>query len=287
MRILAISDIYEDLDLIEKLKRTFNEDKVDIVIVAGGIGFYNEQRKETYFENATKIFNSLTNIGDLVLYIPGGTDLEGLKVQNPLTINIDKDVYLFQKNEEKVGFFGLGGVNRNSIKSKNVFPYSWKENIVSDNYLKKLKVSYEKLETENPDYFILITHSPPYRYADYSKKISINTLEILEEAEQEDKETKEKTSSNPIHLGSKVLRKFLTQKIVNVHIFGHVNKRGGSRINREPTSFFNVSHLSSEPYKLTGRKYLLLELSNGSVLHHFDSLVDKDLRFEEFLNKYL
>ena len=35
-------------------------------------------------------------------------------------------------------------------------------------------MNYEKLRFSNPDYIILLTHTPPYGIADYSKEIAFD-----------------------------------------------------------------------------------------------------------------
>ena len=50
----------------------------------------------------------------------------------------------------------------------------------------------------------------------------------------------------------------------------------------------NVSHLSPIPYKLTGRKFLIIKINGkGGFRYFFDSLVVKELYFKDFLEKYL
>jgi len=290
MKILAISDIYEDIELIEQLRKKFCQEQIDIVLITGGIGFYHPQRSKEYNDNVNRIFGILSSIGEKVIFVPGGTDPDRLQADNLGIINIDKDGYLFDE-DIKIGFLGLGGVPRHSIRNKEEFQYTWDEGIFFDSHLKKLKVAYEKVEVDNPDYFILVTHSPPYKIADYAKKITLNILSNVEEFEEEDKpkkeKKKEKVSTNPVHLGSRIIREFLNRKKIDIHIFGHVHKKGGSKVDDKNAIFFNVSHLSPDPYRLTGRKYLLLELTKDSINYHFDSLVEKILPFEDFLIKYL
>lgn len=285
MKILAISDIYEDIDLINDLKRKFYNEKIDAIVIAGGIGYYHEQRKDQYFKNITEIFGILSSIAKKIIYVPGGTDIENLKINHPTAINVDKNAYLFQDNEIKTGFLGLGGIPQHSVRYQKEFSYRWIEKIFFDDFLRKLRVEYEKLEIEKPEYFIFITHSPPYGILDYSQKITLNLIEVIEEIE--DEERKKKTSTNPLHIGSRIIKEFLNKKMVDMHIFGHVHKMGGSVIEDNNTLFFNVSHLSIDPYRLSGRKYLLIELSKNSHNHMFGSLVDSTLSFEEFLRKYL
>ena len=286
MKILSISDIYEDIDLVEQLRERFHQEQIDIILVTGGIGFYHPRRNKEYNDNVNRIFGILSSIGEKVIFVPGGTDSEELQIDNPKIINIDKDSYLFDKYI-KIGFLGLGGVPRHSIRNKEEFQYTWDEGIFFDSHLKKLKVAYEKVEVDNPDYFILVTHSPPYKIADYAKKITLNVLSNVEEFEEEDKPKKEKISANPVHLGSRIIKEFLNRKRVDIHVFGHVNKKGGSKVNMGKTTFFNVSHLSSEPYKLTGRKYLILNVGRNNMNYNFDSLVNKYISFEEFVGRYL
>lgn len=55
----------------------------------------------------------------------------------------------------------------------------------------------------------------------------------------------------------------------------------------QQTAFFDVSHLSSPPYKLTGRKFLTLRLTKDETEYTFDSFVNKNLSFKDFIEVYL
>ena len=50
---------------------------------------------------------------------------------------------------------------------------------------------------------------------------------------------------------------------------------------------FNVSHLDKTPYKLTGRKYLVLEDIFNEAKYKFESVVNSGLDFDEFITTYL
>lgn len=282
-----VSDIHEDLDIVQNLGEKLDNENINAVVIAGGIGCYHKQRQDEYLQNVSKIFDMLGRISKKILYIPGGTDYEELNIHDNNTINIHKDVYVIQHDGMKIGFFGLGGVPSHSFRYNHEFPYRWTEKILYESYIKKLKIDYEKLKTEKPDYIILVSHSPPYNIADYAKKATLNVFELTEEMGEEDIEKKEKISFNPVHLGSRILKDFLNKYQVDIHLFGHVHKKGGSKVHMGETVFFNVSHLSVDPYKLTGRKYLVLKLDRNNINYNFDSIVNKDLTFEQFIGSYL
>ena len=112
-------------------------------------------------------------------------------------------------------------------------------------------------------------------YTDYHK--------MLEELEVEtEKDETKKLARNPRHLGSRTLREFVRYYKPDVHIFAHVHKQGGKVLTKNGTMFCNVSHLSSLPYRLTGRKFLFLRLTKEEVTFFFDSVVIKNLSFQDF-----
>jgi len=181
----------------------------------------------------------------------------------------------------QIGLFGLGGAPKHSVRES--FPYLWDEhiNIVHEEILKTLKINYEKLIANETELTILVTHSPPYRIADYSTPITLKEFVVLEEImEEHGAKTK---SRNPLHLGSKAIKEFVNDFKPDIHIFGHVHKQGGKIAEKS----VNVSHLSALPYKLTGRKFLIMDTGKEGVKFSFDSVVEGYIEFEEFIEYYL
>jgi Icc-related predicted phosphoesterase len=146
---------------------------------------------------------------------------------------------------------------------------------------------------------VLVTHSPPYGIADRSKPITLKETIVLEdlleelkgEAKPEPKaptEPKKKAPTSPRHLGSRILRDFVKYYKPDIHVFGHVHKEGGKTEQEEGTRFFNVSHLSPLPYRLTGRKFLRMKITRKAITTSFNHVImEKDLPFNEFIEKYL
>jgi len=165
MKILAISDIYSNEYIIEELCDKVSKYTLDLVLVAGGISYPGEN-------NAQDILKNLLKITNMVLYVPGGTDLKNLSIDNDNLKNLDNNYFLFEKNKLKVGFLGFGGVPNRSIKRNDEYPYRWDESIYREKLKSKLELNYKKLKLEDPKYIVLITHSPPYHIADFSKKIT-------------------------------------------------------------------------------------------------------------------
>ena len=153
----------------------------------------------------------------------------------------------------------------------------------------------EPLSNDKLSKAINIGDTFPYSHRQQTNTASIEPKELLSKCATNSsnsvwyqyKPKKEKISTNPVHLGSRIIKEFLNRKRVDIHVFGHVNKKGGSKVNMDKTTFFNVSHLSSEPYKLTGRKYLILNVGRNNMNYNFDSLVNKYISFEEFVGRYL
>ncbi|MBS7252332.1 MAG: hypothetical protein KIH08_17350 [Candidatus Freyarchaeota archaeon] len=93
-----------------------------------------------------------------------------------------------------------------------------------------------------------------------------------------------KTPTSPRHLGSRIIRDFVRYYKPDIHIFGHVHKEGGKAESNEATKFFNVSHLSPLPYRLTGRKFLRLKITKDNITASFDYvIVERKISFHEFI----
>lgn len=111
---------------------------------------------------------------------------------------------------------------------------------------------------------------------------------MVEENKAEVKEEKQKRVAwNPKHLGSRILRDFTQSHMIDLHLFGHVHKQGGRVSSRKETTYINVSHTSSTPYKLIGRKYAILQIDEKSTDIAFDNIVDKNLPFPLFIETYI
>lgn len=216
----------------------------------------------------------------------------------PNAKNLDKQNYVVDDGEVKIGLLGLGGAPTHSLRSTELSPYLWDENlpIIAQDLLTELKINIEKVAQAHPDYIILVTHSPPYGIADRSKPVTLREMLVLEdileelkgETKPETKESAKKTPTSSRHLGSRVIKDFVKYYKPDIHIFGHVHKEGGKAKTREATKFFNVSHLSPLPYKLTGRKFLQIEITKENVTASFDHVIpQRNMSFAEFIEKYL
>lgn len=282
MQIIAISDIYGDEEIVEELvDRIKSRNNERIVIVAGDIGLYDKKEENDYLERVRRIFYMLLSVCKSVFYVPGDTDMKTLEIDDERIINLDRHYYIAEVGNMKIGLFGLGGASKHSVRER--FPYLWDEriNIVQEDLFKALKINYEKLIANGTELTILVTHSPPYRVADYSTPITLKEFIVLEEITEEQRaKTK---SRNPRHLGSKAIKEFVDDFKPDVHIFGHVHKQGG----KIAEGSVNVSHLSALPYKLTGRKFLSMDIAKESVEFSFDNVVEKYIEFEEFIECYL
>lgn len=277
VRILALSDIYGEINIIDELTKIISE-KFDVCIIAGGINNPNEDKSK-------EIFEKLLGISKNIVFVNGSTD----KIEadeTPNTHNLEISPLSLNKNGLKIGFLGIGGVPNRSVKKKSEFLNVWNESVGYNELLKRMKVNYNKIAIENPDFYIFVSHSPPYGIADYSKKITLNELESIHDIEEQDVEEKRK-SSNPLHLGSKAIRDFVLKNKINLHLFGHVHKEGGKKIKVNNTIFINLAHLSPLPYKLTGRKYSIIYVDKENINIVFNNVVNPSLDLKEFLEVYL
>jgi Icc-related predicted phosphoesterase len=298
MQLIAIADIYSDAHLIQEFisltSRQIDEDAT--LIIAGDIGIRTASKN--YENDVNNTISSLSKIYKHVFYLPGDSDNKELKTAVPKAMNLDRQNYALDDGQVKIGLLGLGGAPTHSLRSTDLSPYLWDESlpITAENVLTDLKISMEKIAQTQPDYIILVTHSPPYGIADRSKPITLHEMLVLEdileelkgETKQETEEDTKKTPTSIRHLGSRVIAEFVRYYKPDIHIFAHVHKEGGKVHTDRATKFFNVSHVSPLPYRLTGRKFLRVNITKESVSAAFDHVIlERNLPFDEFIETYL
>jgi len=295
LELIAISDIYADILRVKGLVSILGSSGAEnrIIIVAGDIGI------KTASENQVKdALSMLSTICKHLFYLPGDSDEQEFEVTIPNAKNLDKRNYILEANEIKVGLLGLGGAPTHSTRSDEPLPYLWDEStpIVAEGLSTELKINVEKVMHGRPDYVVLVTHSPPYGIADRSKPITLKEMVVLEdlldelkgEGQPETTEPTKKAPTSPRHLGSRILREFVKYYKPDIHLFGHVHKEGGKAEQDNGTRFFNVSHLSPLPYRLTSRKFLTVKLTRENIVASFNHVImEKDLPFNEFIERYL
>jgi Icc-related predicted phosphoesterase len=289
MDLIALSDIYGDIDALREFVKMLDigEKERRVFILAGDIGFTLNQHEYQ------QIFSLLAQSSDYVLYVPGDTDIKNLNSDLPNVINLDRNGFSVAIEGIRLGFIGLGGAPKHSIREDEPLPNTYDESIpiVKDGILTRLKINLEKVMLSNPHYVVLVTHSPPYGIADRSTPITLKEMVILEEIllDADYKEEKGKRAlASPRRLGSRAIKEFVEYYKPDIHIFGHVHKQGGKVMREGDTCFYNVSHFSLMPYKLTGRKFLTITIrKEGEIESRFDSFVKKDMYFKDFLEKYL
>ena len=298
MDLIAISDIYSDIQTIQEFVQIASQttDDKPILIITGDIGI--RTTSPHYKQDINNIISSLSKISKQIFYIPGDSDNKQFEIAMPNAKNLDGQNCVIDDGEMKVGLLGLGGAPAHSMRSADLSPYLWDESvpIIAENLLTELKINIEKIAQAQPDYIILITHSPPYGIADRSKPITLQEMLVLEdileelkgETKPEDKETAKKTPTSIRHLGSRTISNFVKYYKPDIHIFGHVHKEGGKTETQEATKFFNVSHLSPLPYRLTGRKFLQLRITKENIIPSFDHVItERNITFNDFIETYL
>lgn len=301
MNLIAISDIYSDIDMIQDLISILdksNDDKPTIII-AGDIGIRTKSKH--YSRDVNNIISSLSKICKHLFYLPGDSDEKQLEITTPNAKNLDRQNYVIEDGEVKVGLLGLGGAPTHSLRSTELSPYLWDENLPTtyESIKTELKINIQKVAQTRLDYIILVTHSPPYGIADRSKPVTLREMLVLEDILEEliegevkpevkGKAVKKKKPTSIRHLGSHVIREFVKYYKPDIHIFGHVHKQGGKTEIHGATKFFNVSHLSPLPYKLTGRKFLQIEITKENIQTAYDHVIqERNIPFNEFIETYL
>jgi len=298
MQLIAIADIYSDANLIQDFlsivgKRT---DEDTVLIIAGDIGIRTSSKN--YEKDINNTISSLSKICKHIFYLPGDSDNKELKILTSNATNLDRQNYVLDDGQVKIGLLGLGGAPIHSLRSTDLSPYVWDESlpIITEDISTDLKINMEKIAQAQPDYIILVTHSPPNGIADRSKPITLREMLVLEdileelkgETKQETEEDKKKTPTSIRHLGSRAIAEFVRYYKPDIHIFAHVHKEGGKVHVDKATKSFNVSHISPMPYRLTGRKFLRMNITKASVSAAFDHVIlERNLPFDEFIETYL
>ena len=296
--LIAISDIYADIDRVKGIVSMLGQSEREnrTIVIAGDISI-----KTASEHHAQNILSLLSKVCKDLFYLPGDSDNKDFAANISNAKNLDRRNYIVDDGEVKVGLLGLGGAPTHSVRSDEPLPYLWDENIpvVGEGLSTELKINIEKVVQGHPDYIILVTHSPPYGIADRSKPITLREMAVLEDLVEELKGEakpelaeaavpKKKVMTSPRHLGSRILREFVRFYKPDVHIFGHVHKEGGKAKFDEATRFFNVSHLCSLPYRLTGRKFLKIKISKDNISATFDHIIpERNIPFHDFIEKYL
>jgi len=296
--LIALSDIYSDTQTVQEFVSIISKttENKPVIIITGDIGIKTTSKH--YEQEINSIIQSLSKICKQIFYIPGDSDNKKLEISTSNAKNLDRQNYVIDDGKVKVGLLGLGGAPAHSMRSADLSPYLWDENIpiVAENLLTELKINIEKIAQAQPDYIILVTHSPPYGVADRSKPITLHETHVLEdileelkgETKPETQEPAKKTPTSIRHLGSRIISNFVKYYKPDIHIFGHVHKEGGKTETKEATRFFNVSHLCPLPYRLTGRKFLKIKLSKDNISATFDHIIlERNIPFHDFIEKYL
>jgi hypothetical protein len=133
-KILAVGDIHGDTGLIKKLAEQAKKEKVDLVILAGDM---------TFFEESTKnLIGPFIEAKKQVLIIPGNHEsfatVDFLAQMYPNTKNIHG--YSFRR--DNLGIFGAGGALGFNISEKELFDLLKKGNKGVEDSEKKIMVTH-------------------------------------------------------------------------------------------------------------------------------------------------
>jgi len=101
-----------------------------------------------------------------VLYVPGDSDEKQLEVNMSGVLNIDGKNCVLKFEDINIGFLSFGGAPKHSVRGDEPLPYLWDENIpiMATELETQLRVNIQKVAHERPNYIILVTHTPPYKW---------------------------------------------------------------------------------------------------------------------------
>jgi Icc-related predicted phosphoesterase len=187
MRILAASDIHNDIENIISYIDKISMMNFDVIILIGDFTDYNIPRGFTSQDIGELIIEEFKTFKKPILAVPG---------------NFDKDlIEVFEKNEislhargkiiDNVGFYGFGGART---------PFNTPLEPSEEEIKAGLKKGYE--EIKNCKVKIQVTHMPPFN-------------------------TKVDIAYTGAHIGSEVIREFIENFKPNVSICAHVHEARG------------------------------------------------------------
>ncbi|MCD6575781.1 MAG: metallophosphoesterase family protein [Nanoarchaeota archaeon] len=142
MKILAASDVHGDKSVIEKLVAKAKKEKVDLIILAGDL---------TFFENdLTGIIGPFKELEKKIIIIPGNHETFATaeflaKQYGPGVYNLHGRSVLFYN---EIGIFGAGGADVGLFQ-------------IGDEEIEKLLEKAHK-PIKDAKHKILVTHIPPY-----------------------------------------------------------------------------------------------------------------------------
>lgn len=135
-RIMAISDIHGDSELIKRLAEKSVKEKVDLVILAGDL---------TWMETSTKnIIGPFTKVNKPVLIIHGNHEgIETLKFFTENYPNV-KNIHGYSIKHNDIGIFGVGGADFGvePMSEKNFMEFLEKSHCYIQNSEKKILVTH-------------------------------------------------------------------------------------------------------------------------------------------------
>ena len=143
MNIVAISDIYSDMNVIQEFIQFINQ-PLDVIILAGDTGIRTTSAH--YEQDINKILTLLSKISKQVFFVSGDSDAKEFKIALPNVKNLDRQSYVIDDGELKIGLLGLGGAPTHSVRSMDLSPYLWDENvpIVKESLMMELKNTNRK-----------------------------------------------------------------------------------------------------------------------------------------------
>jgi len=188
VKILAVSDIHNDVEMLMPYLEKAAELNVDVVVCPGDFTDFNLPKGFTRIEMAKLILEELKSLGKPIVAVPGNQDKEILNL-------LEKDgvsIHGSGKVIDGVGFYGFGG-------AKTPFNTSYEPD--ESEIDAGLRKAYE--DVKNIKIKVQVTHNPP-----------VNTkLDIL---------------PSGAHIGSEVVRKFIEDKEPVAAICAHVHESCGT-----------------------------------------------------------
>ncbi len=187
MRVLAVSDIHNDVENIISYIDKISMINFDIIIIIGDFTDYNVPKGFTQQDIGELIIEEFKTFKKPILVVPGNFDKELIELFEKKDISLHGEGKII----DNFGFYGFGGART---------PFNTSLEPSEEEIKAGLKKGYEKVK--NCKFKIQVTHMPPFN-------------------------TKVDIAYTGAHIGSEAVREFIENFKPNVSICAHVHEAKG------------------------------------------------------------
>ncbi|MEK6927192.1 MAG: metallophosphoesterase [Nanoarchaeota archaeon] len=237
IKVGVISDIEGAVDSVSNATKIFQNERVDVVLVAGDLysDFARQARSQSNVKNGTKVLEPLVGIGVPVYIIPGNH--ESRKDYTQIIENFKGNKNVFDLNDriadlQGVNIAGLGGYHDSRFTS----PYGF---LISDSQYERLEGRLKK-GNEQSEPTLILTHGPPKS------------------------DTKIDYVPNVGNVGDSRLAEILSSNPNAINLHGHIHEGGGNIANYGSNSFA-INVCCGGENAISGSRVGIVSIKDGNV----------------------